>query len=281
MILNGYAVYNPENASGDDYSKGKFPAYPAVAEVAADSAQAAELKSTRPHRKPSRTGTPEKLRAARLAQTVGSIQIEPFSHRPTFDRFPKQDFAPNHVIPCDGILCAIERGRVQIRHARDKYMVKTLTIGAVFGEMPEMGQTMLLTEAVAGSSGVTVTTMNPIQAWQWITRNPHWLIKTIGVRLYELEADLYRVEWQRTESRVAALLLKLAGDGGVIEGLSQDKLGEMLGVQREIVASIVTKLRNCGAVSTGLRKITILDKAALNAMSDLCQRPRRCRRGRG
>ena len=170
---------------------------------------------------------------------------------------------------------------MQIRHARDKYLVKSLTIGAVFGEMPEMGHTMLGTEAVAGSSGVTVTTMNPVQAWQWIAPDPHWLLKIIGARLYELEADLHRIECHSNESRVAALLLKLAGQTGVIEGVTQKRVGEMLGIHREIVATAARELRKCGAIETRLRKITILDTAELRAMSDLDRLPRRSRRGVG
>ncbi|PYP82739.1 MAG: hypothetical protein DMF61_25500 [Blastocatellia bacterium AA13] len=281
MIVDGYALYNPEKAAGRDDSKDALTRGPAVAGATDDPAQAGTFKSTRLQRRRSVTGTPERLRTERLAQTVGLIRVEPFSHRHVFDRFPKQEFGPNEVIPCRGVLCVIERGWVQIRHSRDKYLVKSLTIGGVFGEMREMGQTMLVTEAVAGSSGVTVTTMNPVQAWQWIAPDPRWVLKIIGARLYEIEADLHRIQCHNNESRVAALLLKLAGHTSVIEGLTQKRLGEMLGLHREVVATAVRDLRSCGAIATGLRKITVLDPVALQAISDLDRQPRGARRGVG
>ena len=281
MIVDGYALYNPENVADDHDSRDALTLRPAVAGAADDPAHATTFKSTRLQRRRSVTGTPERLRVERLAQTVGLIHVEPFSHREMFDRFPKQEFEPNEVIPCERVLCVIERGWVQIRHSRDKYPVRSLTIGALFGEMPEMGQTMLVTEAAAGSSGVTVTTMTPIQVWQWIAPDPHWLLKLIGARLYELEADLHRIQCHDNESRVAALLLKLAGHEGVIEGVSQKRLGEMLGIHREIVATALRELRNCGAIETSRRKITILDTATLRTTSDLDRLPKRSRRGVG
>src|SRR5262249_19022894 len=163
---------NSETAGSEGDSKDELT-LPAANTVAPDDlVHSTTFASARLRRRRSRTGSRENLRAATLAQAVASIQIEPFSYRHIFDRFPKEEFGPSQAIPCEGPLYVIERGWVQIRHARDKYPIKTLAIGAVFGEMPEMGQTMLASEAVAGPSGATLTTMNLVQAWQWIAPDP-------------------------------------------------------------------------------------------------------------
>ena len=210
-----------------------------------------------------------KLRLAMLAQQVGYIQIEPFSHRYVLDKMPKKSFGPNEVIPCTDLLYVIERGSVQLKHARNEYLLKELSTGGVFGHMPVIGQTMMLTRAVAGRSGVTLTVMNSDQALQWVEAEPLWLLKVIGPRLFERETDLFRVQFCPPESRVAALLLNLCGDGTVIEPVTHTALGESIGMHREIVTSVMRTFRKQGVLQTGRRKIVLLDKEALKQMSKL------------
>ena len=66
------------------------------------------------------TAAREGLPANRIAQAVGRIQINIDSHRSVLDRFPEQTFKPNRITPCNQLLCVIERGRLQIKRARDR-----------------------------------------------------------------------------------------------------------------------------------------------------------------
>ena len=202
-----------------------------------------------------------------LAETVGYLQVDPFSHRHVLDTMPKQSFDPNQVIPCSGLVCVIERGSVLIRHARDKYPIKELYQGAVFGEMPSIGQTMLAAEAIAGTRRVTLTIMNDEQAAQWIAADPFWFVGVIGPRLVERQADLNRIEFQPPVSRVAALLLKMGGNGTVIKELTHETIGRMIGLGREMVTVKLQEMESFGLVEAGYRKITILDEDTLRRLS--------------
>ena len=164
------------------------------------------------------------LSAKLLASLVGDLDINRFSHSRTTDGLPRQSFDPDQVIPCDDSLYWIKRGSVQIRHSRHKYPVKLMTAGGVFGEMPILGQTMLVTEAVAGPSGVTVAVMNAAAARQWIAADANSVLEMIGPRLAAAERDYFRAQFQSHDSAVAALLLRLAGRGTVIEGTTQEAL---------------------------------------------------------
>ena len=212
---------------------------------------------------------PTHTQIALLASQVGYLEVERFSHRHVLDAMPKELFAPNDVIPCHGFVCVIERGSVLIRHALKKYPVKELGVGGVFGEMASMGQTMSATEAAAGARGAAVTIMKTTEALEWVAAEPRWWLSILGPRLTERETLLYRREHQPIEPRVAALLMKLAGDGAVIEGITQKEMAPMIGMYRETFCAVVKTMKASGILETERRKITILDKEALRELSEL------------
>ncbi len=263
MIIDENALYNPQTAPGDNHSQ------VGVIEPRAESPLLRTSRTARSQRRQSEAERKKRLHALLLARQVGYLEVEPFDHRHIFDSLPRRSFVPNEVIPCDGLLCVIERGSIQLRRARDEYPVKELRGGAVFGEMPSMGQTMSVTEAIAGTRGVTLAIMSAEQAAQWAASDPLWLLKIIGRRLTERETDLYRVEFQPAESRLAALMLKLAGGGGEIKLHTQKAMGEMIGLHREVVTLAFQRMRDHGVIDTRRRKITILNKDALREMSEL------------
>ena len=204
-----------------------------------------------------------------LAQQVGYVEVELFSYCHVLHAMPKLSVYANRVIPCRNAVCVIERGSVQIRHAGDKYPIKELQVGSVFGEMPVMGQAMLATEAVAGARGVTLTMLNPEQALRWIEADPHWWLAKLGPRLAEREALLYRIEFQPAESRIAALLLKLADGANVIEGMSRREMAATIGMYRETCSLVMNAMKALGIVALERMKVTILDEAALRELSRL------------
>ena len=208
------------------------------------------------------------LRASALSRKVGYLQVEPAAHRGIFDALPKQSFQPGEIIACDGLLCVIERGSVQIGHCRHKYLIKEMTVGGVFGDMPLLGQSMLMTEAVAGTSGAVLIAMNAADALRWITSEPGWLLKIIGPRLAAIEVDYYLCQFSGRDPRIAALLLRLAGDGVVIEGVTRTTMAAMIGVHRENIGRVLSKLESQWIMEIRRGRITILDKQALREMSE-------------
>src|SRR5436853_818845 len=235
------------------YDSNHLPASPKLANL------------SRSHRLTDRSIAPS---AKTLSSLVGDFQINRFAHVRRTEELARQSFQPDEPIPCQDILCWIKRGTVQIRHSRHKYKIKSLSAGGVFGEMPLLGQTMLVTEAVAGPQGAGIAVMTSADAARWIRTDPISVIGLIGRKLAETEWSYYRSRFQRDDSRVAALLLNVAGNGTVIDGMTQEALGEKLAIYRETVNTILSELCSLGLIQTDKRKITILDKDLLKALSE-------------
>jgi DNA-binding transcriptional regulator LsrR (DeoR family) len=64
-------------------------------------------------------------------------------------------------------------------------------------------------------------------------------------------------------------LLKLAGEGAIIEGMTQNEIGEKLGIYRETVAHILNAMKMDKLVDVGRMRIRISDKRALNELAEL------------
>lgn len=78
-----------------------------------------------------------------------------------------------------------------------------------------------------------------------------------------VEVDHYQASFQPAESRIAALLLELAGSGSAVEGLTQRELGKKVGLARETVAVTIAALKMKKLVAVGRHKTTRLDRKAL------------------
>lgn len=160
-------------------------------------------------------------------------------------------------------------GLVQIRHSHHDYLVKELMPGALFGNLHLLGQTMLATEASAGAEGALISFMSADTAREWIAANPVLIFEKIGSRLASVEAEHYRTGFQLADSRIAALLLELAGGDSIIEGISHEKLGERLGLYRETVTVVLDAMKLDKLIEVGRMRISILDKRAVRELSEL------------
>ncbi len=263
MIKDGNARYNPKTARRDDSSQSD------VKIAASQSALAGNpglevLRKT--HRVVERS---EKLAAKQLAALVGGFYFSRFSPPRISTSLPWRAFTAGQPIHCNNTLYWIKRGSVVIRHSRHKYMVTSMQAGNMFGDMPLLGQTMLVTEAVAGNDGATVAIMNVAAAEEWIASDPSVIARTLGPKLTALASDYFGSQFQLRDCRVAALLLKLAGEGTVIDGLTQDALGDKMGFYRETINLVMNELQSHGLIEIRRKKITILDKEALRELSEL------------
>ncbi len=132
-----------------------------------------------------------------------------------------------------------------------------------------LGQTMLITKALAGEEGAEIGFMDTYAAKLWARTNPLGLLEKIGCRLTDIEQEHYSSHFQLADSRIATLLLKLAGKDSIIEGISHQEIGERLGLYRETVTVILDAWKLDRLIDVGRMKITILEKRALKELSEL------------
>lgn len=135
--------------------------------------------------------------------------------------------------------------------------------------MPLLGQTMLITRAISGDAGATVAVMDLNAAREWLESDSINVVEKLGPKLAYIDDQHYRTIFQTADSRIAALLLELAGEGSMIEGLTQSKIGEVLGIYRETVANMLNAMKKERLIDVGRMRITILDKRAMRELSEL------------
>ena len=209
------------------------------------------------------------LSASALAQKIGYLKADDFPGSRVFVSLPVQSFAHGKVINCKNYICLVTRGAVEIYHAAHNYFIKRLPAGTLFGDLPLLGQTMLITKALAGEGGAEIGFMDTDTAQRWARTNPLGLIEKIGRRLTDVEEEHYSSHFQLADSRIAALLLELAMKDTVIEGISHQELGDRLGLYRETVTVILDAMKMDKLIEVGRMKITILEKRALKELSEL------------
>jgi CRP-like cAMP-binding protein len=202
------------------------------------------------------------LAAASLAQRIGYLRLE-------LPDLPIQDFNAHKIIRPQEQLFIIRQGTVEIWQTHHDILVTELKQDSIFGDMPLLGQTMLGTQAIAGSGGVTLGVMGLDEATDWAESNQLAVLEEIGPRLAHLQAAHYRTQFYTVESRLASLLLDLAGNDSVITGLTHGDLGDQIGTYRETVTMALRDLRKEKIIEIGRMKITILNKKALRELSEL------------
>lgn len=208
------------------------------------------------------------LSAKALAQRVGYLRVGDPADA-FFDTLPRLSYNAGRQIKSRDNLYLVKSGSVIIRHARYEYFVKDLSPGVLFGNMPLLGQTMLVTEALAGSQGVTLAVMDKQGARRWIESNPIGVVEKIGPQLCLIEFEHYRSRFQLSDSRLAALILELSGEGSTVEGFSHEDLGHMLGMYRETVTMGLAVMEEDKLIEVGRMKITVLDRRALQKLTEL------------
>jgi CRP-like cAMP-binding protein len=209
------------------------------------------------------------LAASALAKEIGYLRVEVLPHTHIFDTLPTQSFSANRIVRSNDELFLIEQGLIEIWHTRHDLLIKELTAGVLFGDMPMLGQTMLGTKAITGRAGARVKVMDLYAAKEWIKAAPVTIVENLGHRLAGIENEYYRSRFQLADSRIAAALLELAGDGSHVLGQTHEALGEKIGVYRETVTITLDAMKLEKLIEIGRKRITILDKRALKELSEL------------
>lgn len=166
-------------------------------------------------------------------------------------------------------------GRVQLyRKSRDgrRFVLATLVPGCMFGEESLLGANELDTFAVC-LEPATLWTMPGPEAREFSATDAVFgfgLLQAMGQRLKEAEDRLEMVAYSTVASRLAALLLELEGDNpGLVVTVSHQELADMLGTWRETISKTLRGFRRRGLVSSGRRRLMLLDHEGLQELSGI------------
>jgi CRP-like cAMP-binding protein len=206
------------------------------------------------------------LSAKALAQKVGYLKTSDF--RFNFDSLPRLTFSPGRPIKSKDNLYVVRSGSVALKHVRHKFRIRDILPGYMFGNLPLLGQTMALTESLAGKEGTVLGVLDIQTARRLIDANSIRVLEVLGPRLASVETELYRARFQSSDSRLAAFILKLS-ETNKLEGLSHTDLGHMTGMYRETVTNTLSVIEENKMIEIKRKKITILDKQALQELSEL------------
>jgi hypothetical protein len=167
----------------------------------------------------------KKLAAVMLAQKIGYLKVQDFSHLSFFNSLPTQEFGAHRALRPHDELFVIRKGMVEIWRSNHDMLVSALEPNIIFGDMYLLGQTMLGCKAIAGSNGVTVAVIDIEKVTDWIRHDGITLFQELGPRLGLVESDHYRASFQTVESRIAGLILEIAGAASSVEGYTHQDLG--------------------------------------------------------
>jgi CRP-like cAMP-binding protein len=167
----------------------------------------------------------------------------------------------------------VASGRVQLyRTTVDgrSFVVATLGPGSMFGEASLLGGEAPSAYAV-GVEPCTVWMMPRKAALEISATDALFgfgLLQAIGQRLIEAEDRLEKMAYSSVASRLADLLLELEGDDPEhIVCATHQELADMLGTWRETISKTLQDFRRRGLVTSGRRKLILLDREGLQAVS--------------
>ncbi|MBI4491182.1 MAG: Crp/Fnr family transcriptional regulator [Chloroflexi bacterium] len=168
-------------------------------------------------------------------------------------------------------LFLLKKGRVRLSRfspSGKKLELAILEPGTFFGEMPLLGERMRNASAEA-LEDCTLCVMSPADIERLVLSRPQValrMLEILGRRLAESEARLEDLAYRSVPARLASVLLRLGRErDGVIEGVTHQELGDMVGAYRETVTKTLDEFQAAGYVELGRRRISILDRAALAA----------------
>ncbi len=166
-------------------------------------------------------------------------------------------------------LFLVASGRVQLyRTTRDgrRFVVATLGPGSMFGEDSLLGGQGPDTHAVA-LEACTIWMMPQKQAMEVSSTDAMFgigLIQAMGQRVVDAENRLEQMAYSTIASRLAALLVELAGDDPQpVVQVTHQELADMLGTWRETISKTLQDFRRRGLVASGRRQLTLLDMEGL------------------
>lgn len=171
-------------------------------------------------------------------------------------------------------LFMLKKGRVRLSRiapSGKKLDLAVLEPGTFFGEMPLLGERMRNASAEA-LEDCTLCVMSQSDIERLILSKPQValrMLQIVGRRLAAAEARLEDLAFRSVRARLASVLLRLGQEGdGVIEGVTHQELGDMIGVYRETITKILDGLQQDGAIELARKRIRVLRRENLTALLD-------------
>lgn len=168
-------------------------------------------------------------------------------------------------------LFLLKTGRVRLSRigpGGKKLDLAILEPGTFFGEMPLLGERMRNAYAEAVEDCL-LCVMSQHDIEQLVLRKPQVGLRMIAVlsrRLAESEARLEDLAYRSVPARLASVLLRLGKGENIVEGVTHEELGDMVGAYRETVTKTLNEFQAAGYVKLGRRRIQILDPVGLTTL---------------
>jgi CRP-like cAMP-binding protein len=169
-------------------------------------------------------------------------------------------------------LFLLKKGRVRLTRitpAGKKLELAVLEPGTFFGEMPLLGEHMRSAQAEAVEE-CTLCVMSQADIERLVLDKPRVavrMLEALGRRLSSSESRLEELAYRTVPARLASVLLRLASPpDNLIEGVSHQELGDMIGAYRETITKILDEFQTAGYVELGRRRIRIAEPAGLAAL---------------
>jgi CRP/FNR family cyclic AMP-dependent transcriptional regulator len=248
-------------------------------------ATATKRAASKMKRKRRTKGPSDKIRslaAISLASKVGYLKLSDLAQdkaaEAAIDKLPKRNFkAGDTVYPTSSkgpVAAVVRSGRVNIVRTSasgNELDVKTVEAGTIFGDMPMLGQSMLGARAVAADAA-KVSYVSAADFEKIASASPAValnLARQIGPRLVDAERRHEQSAFQPVTSRIASLLLKLAGGGKEVSGYTHQEMAERLGVYRETVTNGIAELKQDGLIKVGRKRIALQNIDALRKLETI------------
>ena len=194
------------------------------------------------------------------------------------ERLPRRNFKPGDTIYPGNqkgpVLFLVKSGNVRITRTSaqgQQFDVKTVNPGTIFGEMPQIGQTMLGATAIAAEP-VKAAVINAAEFERLASSSPAIalnVLRHVGTRLVDAERRHEQAAFQPVTSRIASLLTKLANKDNQVVGYTHQEMADKLGVYRETVTNAIAELKADRLIKVGRKRITILNADAMKLMESV------------
>jgi CRP/FNR family cyclic AMP-dependent transcriptional regulator len=149
-----------------------------------------------------------------------------------------------------------------------EFNIKRIGPGTLFGEMAQLGQSMLGAHAKAAETS-EIAFIKEGDFERIASAAPEAvmnLLRQLGHKLVEAEKSHEQAAFQTVKARVAAMLMKLATKGNQVLGLTHQDIADMLGVYRETVTNAIAELKQDGLIEVGRKRIGLLDLPGLQKL---------------
>lgn len=171
------------------------------------------------------------------------------------------------------VLFILKRGHVNLYRLSPegkKLVTATIGPGTIFGELSLIGQAMRESYGEAVDECL-ICVMSPSDMERLIVSKPVValrLVELLSRRVHSLETRLERMAFREVPSRLAAILLEMAGpERRQVVGLSHQDLADMAGTSRETITRILDEWRLAQTITMGRLNITLQNREALEALA--------------